>query len=507
MKMQESGLKLETLFFLLSFALLGPACGQSPNGALSSRPGSGPELETAISAAGALQTTITARPVGPNITGDAMFKFKCNKGKCAYKCSLDSAPFTTCKTPKIYSGLLPDAHTFQVKAKDPATQKWDKTPASYGWTIDDGETTFIANSKKIAAGGAHTCILNYLGGVKCWGWNTYGQLGNGKNDSTNVPVNVSGLSSGVSAIAAGDSFNCALTALGGVKCWGYNDDGELGDGTTLRDKNAPVNVSGLGAGVSAITAGRYHACALTTGGGVKCWGWNAYGQIGDGNTADEFLNVPTQVQGLTSGVVAVSAGEAHTCALLATGAVQCWGYNGDGELGNGLDENTSAPISVTGLSSNQVAISAGWYHSCSLNSSSGIKCWGLNFSSQLGDGSTAHEQYTPVQVSGLTSGMSAVASGSEHTCSLTNAGGAKCWGYNGDGGLGNNDATHTNSNVPVDVSGLPSKVCAISSGMWFTCALNCDGTAKCWGTGGQGQLGRGNNSSSDVPVSVSGFVY
>ncbi len=253
----------------------------------------------------------------------------------------------------------------------------------------------------IAAGGKHTCALTTAGGVQCWGANGAGQLGDGTWEDRPTPVDVVGLEGGVVAIATGLWHTCALTTAGGVQCWGRNDSGQLGDGTTTH-RNLPVDVVGLGGGVVAIAAGGYHTCALTASGGVQCWGFNYYGQLGDGTEVGR--PTPVDVVGLGGGAVAIAAGGKHTCALTTAGGVQCWGDNGAGQLGDGTTTHRNIPVDVVGLGGGAVAIAAGEEHTCALTATGGIQCWGHNEHGQLGDGTRWNYRTTPVDVVGWEAG-------------------------------------------------------------------------------------------------------
>jgi len=361
-----------------------------------------------------------------------------------------------------------------------------------------------AQADVIAAGQFHTCALTSAGGVKCWGLNQFGQLGDGTTTDSPTPVFVKGLKSGVIAITAGFGHTCALTDTGGAKCWGQNQFGQLGDGT-IANRSLPRNVHGLGSGVTAIAGGGQHTCALTSDGGVKCWGNNFHGQLGDGTRTTRSL--PKKVRRLTSGVAAIAGGEIHTCALTDAGGVKCWGNNFNGQLGDGTKVLRELPGNVRGLTSGVVAIAAGGLHTCALTGDGDAKCWGYNFYGQVGDGTTT-DRLLRVNVRRLTGGVAAITTGAGgtgrgHTCALTDAGGAKCWGWNMWGQLG--DGTTTDHHTPAFVKGLKTGVAAIAAGADHTCALMSAGGAKCWGRNGAGQLGDGTIIDRHKPVNVEGF--
>ena len=202
------------------------------------------------------------------------------------------------------------------------------------------------------------------------------------------------------AVAAGGYHTCALLGTGGLKCWGDGRLGALGDGV-FGVQGTPVDVLGLSSGVTAVVAGIYHTCALLDTGAVKCWGYNGYGQVGDGS-ADEFLFTPVDVVGLSSGVVAIAAGGIHTCALLDTGALKCWGCGRFGQLGIAGDySDQKTPVDVEGLSNNVAAVFAGRYNTCVLLDTGTLKCWGRNNHGQLGNGHDDADQSRPVGVVGF----------------------------------------------------------------------------------------------------------
>lgn len=357
----------------------------------------------------------------------------------------------------------------------------------------------------IARGSRHTCAVTSAGGAKCWGNNWSGELGDGTTSKRPTPADVSGLASGVKAVATGGGHSCVLTSADAVMCWGNGAHGQLGNGAR-QNSNTPTTVSGLESGAIAISVGGSHSCALTSAGAVKCWGANAQGQLGDGSF-DERLT-PVDVTGLATGVVALSAGTDHTCAVKVGGDLVCWGANFYGQLGDGtahvdggrtLDAR-GTPGAVVGLDAGVVAVSAGLSHTCALTSGGAVKCWGDDTYGQLGDGAQYVVHRTPVDVAGLGSGVSAVSAGQYSTCALTSVGGAKCWGENNSGAIG--DGTTVRRLTPVDVSGLTQGVTVLSAG---GCAIATSGV-YCWGKSSDGEVGNGFYPPSVVsPVGVSGY--
>lgn len=356
---------------------------------------------------------------------------------------------------------------------------------------------------QVAAGFDHTCVLRADGGVKCWGSNAAGQLGNGTPKQTFVPgaVDVVGLVSGVTAISAGNFYACALTSGGGVKCWGSNSAGQLGGNE--REGGAPGDVVGL-SGVAAVDV-HGSSCALTNGGGVKCWGANNSGQLGNKTTTDSW--VPVSVSGLASGISAISVGGEHACALTSGGGVKCWGSNGHGQLGDNSPNDRGVPVNVAGLASGVSAIASGQGHSCALMTGGTVKCWG-NW--RILGNTGAPIVARPADVAGLEAPVSAIAAGGLHTCALMSTGGVQCWGDNEQGQLGTGtttpparpEATPPPNPGAGDVSGLTSGISAISAGENHTCAITNDGEVKCWGSNFAGQLNADEPEVSAVPLTL-----
>jgi alpha-tubulin suppressor-like RCC1 family protein len=276
-----------------------------------------------------------------------------------------------------------------------------------------------------------------------------GQLG--ITGTASVPTNVTGLTSGVTAISAGWEHTCAVVA-GVAKCWGYGFMGELGDNST-GNSFAPANVQNVPTTMAGVACGDAFSCGRDSAGALYCWGEDsADGCLGDGYAAGQQSSVAVDVQVITSGAQKVIAGTLHSCAIASAGALYCWGYGGYGALGNGYTTTSSVPDPVQGLSSGVVDVAAGLDHTCAVTSAGAVLCWGQNTRGQLGNNSTM-QSLVPGPVQGLSSGFTAVSVGDSHACALASTGAVWCWGYNANGQLGISTTTTTQSLVPVLVTG------------------------------------------------------
>ncbi len=333
--------------------------------------------------------------------------------------------------------------------------------------------------RALSTGNAHGCaLINATGGLKCWGYNAGGQLGDGTKNTSAAPVNVLGLGSGVVQVSAGVLHTCAVTTNGAAKCWGNNFYRQLGDGSNTNRLSA-VQVTGLDAGVASIGAGYYHSCARMTDATMRCWGNNFYGETGTGATVGTQTTAAS-VSGLGSQVGSFALGEHHSCAVLVDGRLQCWGKNDDGQVGNGevaLPLSRLEPVNVATLGSGVIALTSGSHHSCAVTSGGQTKCWGRNGAAQLGDGSTLR-RFTPLTVAGLSGAVQMVRAGNDHSCALTNSA-VRCWGDNYFAQLGSPGALPPSP--PSVVPSLSGNTIEISAGAYHTCAVNSAGQVTCWG--------------------------
>jgi alpha-tubulin suppressor-like RCC1 family protein len=336
----------------------------------------------------------------------------------------------------------------------------------------------------------HTVYLKSDGTVWTWGNNGNGQLGDGTTTDKTSPVQATGLSGAIKAIAAGDAHTVALMNDDTVWTWGSNSNGQLGDGTT-DDKSTPVQVTGLSGVIKAIAAGDAHTVALMNDDTVWTWGNNSDGQLGDDTKNDKTTPVKVDI----SNVTAIAAGDAHTVALKKDGTVWAWGSNSDGQLGDGTTNNRSTPVLVSEVS-DATAIAAGGTHTAALKDGK-VRTWGNNSNGQLGNGTT-NDKDTSVEVNGL-SDVTAIAAGDAHTVALKKDGTVWTWGNNSNGQLG--DGTTTDKTSPVQVNGL-SDVTAIAAGNTHTAALKIDASSWTWGNNSTGQLGNGTTTDTWTPIPV-----
>ena len=393
------------------------------------------------------------------------------------------------------------------------------TTSTGGATSTGGTTKLVATA--VAAGYGHSCALLKDGTVWCWGNNTSGELGNEDpsiDGSTIVikttPVQAKIASQAVS-LATGAYHTCVVLTDSTVQCFGENSTGQIGNGDAgnYALSTTPASVrnadNGLLSNVASVVAGSGHTCALLSDKTVKCWGYNYDGQLGNGNNSSST----TPVQVLTSSspstpltnVLVLALTHDHTCAIRSGNSVDCWGDNGYGELGNGNADPTTVAVQAKNITA--TAVAAGGTHSCVVTATTvspfNVQCWGSDFYGQLGD-NAASTGYLPVHAQVLRN-ASSISLGRTHTCAVMVDSTVECWGDNEYGQLGN--ASITENDVPVSVS-LSQQAASLGAGEFHTCAVINGGAVYCWGDNYYGQMGNGTggpNQKSTLPVLVSGF--
>jgi alpha-tubulin suppressor-like RCC1 family protein len=358
----------------------------------------------------------------------------------------------------------------------------------------------------LSDGKFHACFVDRNGGVKCRGYNASGQLGRGAAAASLNILSlgpVLGLDSGVLTVAAGGSHTCALMNNGSIKCWGSGQFGQLGNGASKAAQDDPVDVVELGDKAVDVAAGEYHTCALLSNGKVQCWGLNGAGQLGNG-VDQEYLgrNVPGDVIGLPSAATMITAGPSHTCAVVMDGSMWCWGNDEYGQLGDGsvvkgaADKGKATPVKVAGLE-NVTLMAAGERHTCAM-ADKVVYCWGDNSRGQLGNGTT-ESSAVPQAVTSLNPNVTVLTAGEKHTCALVAdpsepGKSIQCWGDNAYGQMGRSFDSKIGS-TPVAVEGATGETTLLSAGYEFTCAVSKDDQAFCWGITSYGQSGNLTDSS------------
>lgn len=354
--------------------------------------------------------------------------------------------------------------------------------ADYKWDFTTGPV--------MSAGGRHALLIKSDGTVWAWGFNEKGQVGDGTTVDRTTPVAVlSGTT--FASVAGGGYHSLALNDDGTVIGWGDNGNGQLGNGEhTFTPATSPVSVSGL-TGVTAIAGGEFHSLALKNDGTVWAWGANGRGQLGNGSTDGSY--VPVKVSGL-SGIIAVAAAGENSIALKSDFTVWTWGDNTYGQLGVSSGDLGSVPVQVTGLTG-IIAVSSGYDHGIALKNDDTVWAWGRNDNDQLGFEYVSGQNFhpTPAQVANL-SGISSIAAGDWHNLSIKNDNTGWAWGNISYGQLGSGHGSENGANVatPVQVLNLGTKTIAnLAAGENYSLALCSDGTVFSWGNQEHGRLGLG----------------
>jgi alpha-tubulin suppressor-like RCC1 family protein len=349
--------------------------------------------------------------------------------------------------------------------------------------------------RAVQCGDSFCCAIRCEADVWCWGRNDYGQLGVGDRAARHTPTRVIGLPRGARELATGYNQTCTLLDDGAVWCWGLNSEGILGAPTTALSMT-PVRIEGTSEVVTAVASGGDHACVLSEGGGLACWGGNSRGQLGNGLNRPRLTPQVVKLDGAP--VAEVVCGQYHTCARRSDGTLACWGQNTYGTLANGRFLNSSRPVEVT-LPAGVRSVDTSANHVYAALDDGSVWSWGYNEDGQLGNGSRTVAA-VPVQIMPTPAEVVAVVAGHHHGCALSMNGSVRCWGRNAAGQLG--DGTTTRRLRPGPTVELDEPATTVAIGQDATCVILRGGSMRCWGNNREGQLGDGTTEGRLTPVRV-----
>ena len=438
----------------------------------------------------------------------------------------------------VLASLYSDIQSILQKIFSPdyysITQDKNSTNYIYGKNYAGGVVGYTAGvlrQSPVLMGGTHTCVIVDNGAIKCWGYNNYGQLGvriNNVPETTAVPKDVLSFDgewtyTKAKSISLGYNHTCALNyeSKNSVRCWGYNNKGQLGTSSNSLPNSWIVQVIKTLSNVTYIASNPFtednsYNCVIINDGTVKCWGDNSSGQLGTSTTVTIATSTPINVYGL-SGVRSIALGNSHSCAVINNGEVKCWGDNSSGQLGTSTTVTiaTSTPINVYGLSGVR-SIALGNSHSCAVINNGEVKCWGNNSSWQLGT-STVYYSSSPISISGLGTATT-ISLGDNHSCSLVNDGNVWCWGNNEYEQLGYVDdswwklGTINFKRASIKKINIDN-VRSISSGPNNNCVIKNDGNVWCWGENYYEQLGTikkinpDRSMGGDILLEIQKYTY
>lgn len=401
-----------------------------------------------------------------------------------------------CSAPPVSSTFTPNP-TVTPTVPRPLTS----TPVpSLTPTPTSTATPYPLVAPRLAAGDYHTCFLSPSGRVSCWGWNQFGQAGEKPGTENTLPGTFLDLQ-GIMQLSAGAYHTCAVDAEHQVYCWGRNNMGQLGDGT-YKDTDIPVQVIGLeGANITNVASGSFHTCAYEAGGRAWCWGSNRDGKLGTGSS-EMTSSTPARIPKPVANVISISAGASFTCAAGDDGENWCWGDGMFGQTGGRLMKSSATPQETENNIPGIIQLSSGWFHTCALTDSGYITCWGKNYEGALGNSSTVSRGLA-ANVTGI-SGKKEVrllAAGGRSACAVIASGQLYCWGKNdyGQAGIGNTSDVL----LPFEVTTLTGKhVISLAIGASHVCALTDATELFCWGANDHYQLGVDTPDMSLSPLLI-----